>query len=123
MKKFLKKLDWLFPLIARLSVGVVFLQSGWGKIHHIEKVTAFFTELAIPLPMIQAYFVSTVELVGGALLILGLLTRLTVVPLIVIMVVAILTAKKGEINAYTDVLGLSEYLYIVLMGWMGIGGA
>ncbi|MDD4974133.1 MAG: DoxX family membrane protein [Bacteriovorax sp.] len=80
----------------------MFLQSG------CEKVTAFFTELAIPLSMIQAYLVSAVELVGRALLILGLLTRLTVIPLIVIIVVVSGYYNcRQPINAYPDVLGLS----------------
>jgi putative oxidoreductase len=122
MKKFLKKLDWLFPLIARIAVGVVFAQSGWGKFHNIQKVTNYFTELQIPMPMIQAYLVATVELVAGALLVLGLFTRLIVIPLIVIMVVAILTAKKADITTYTDILGFTEFLYIILLGWIGVGG-
>jgi putative oxidoreductase len=122
MKKFLKKLDWLFPLIARIAVGVVFAQSGWGKFHNIPKVTAYFEELHIPMPMIQAYLVAGVELVAGALIILGFFTRLAVIPLIIVMVVAILTAKRADISTYTDVLGLLEFLYIVLLGWIGVGG-
>lgn len=123
MKKIIKKMDWIFPLIARLSIGIVFLQSGWGKLHSIDRVIIFFTELKIPFPMAQAYLVSGVELVGGVFLILGLFTRLTVLPLITIMIVAILTAKKVEITEYTDILGFTEYLYIVLLGWIGVGGA
>ena len=48
------KLAWLGPLLARVTVGVVFLQTGWGKLHDLDKVTSFFTELNIPAPAFQA---------------------------------------------------------------------
>ena len=38
-------LQWLSPAVARLTVGLVFLQSGWGKLHDLEKVTNYFTQL------------------------------------------------------------------------------
>jgi len=41
-------LEWLSPAVARLTVGLVFFQSGWGKLHDLEKVTNYFTELGIP---------------------------------------------------------------------------
>jgi putative oxidoreductase len=46
-------------------------------LHHLAKITAFFTSLNIALPAFNAYFVSGLELVGGILLILGLGSRLT----------------------------------------------
>jgi uncharacterized membrane protein YphA (DoxX/SURF4 family) len=45
------------------------------------------------VPGIDGPFVGTVELVCGALIILGLFTRLAAIPLIVIMVVAIVSTK------------------------------
>src|SRR4029453_11564168 len=86
-------LRWLSPTIARLTVGLVFFQSGWGKLHDLDKVTSFFTELGIPNPAFQARFASTAEFVCGGLLLLGLATRFAVVPLIVTMCVAIATAQ------------------------------
>jgi putative oxidoreductase len=40
------------PLVARITVGYVFLIAGWGKLLNPPKVTEYFTELGIPLPHI-----------------------------------------------------------------------
>jgi putative oxidoreductase len=114
---------WLPPTLARITLGGVFLSSGWGKLHNLPKVIAFFTELGIPAPQFQAGMVATFELLCGALILMGLLTRLAVLPLIAIMVVALLTAKASEIQGPSDLFGLSEYLYVVLLVWLGVSGA
>ncbi|HUP57698.1 MAG TPA: DoxX family membrane protein, partial [Bdellovibrionota bacterium] len=44
------RLQWLPPLLARIAVGSVFLRTGWGKLHNLDKITAFFRELGIPNP-------------------------------------------------------------------------
>lgn len=49
--------------------------SGWGKLTHIDKVVEFFGSLNLPAPPLFARAVSTLELVGGALLLLGLFSR------------------------------------------------
>ena len=100
-------------LLIRLSVGIVFLQTGWGKLHHLDDIVVFFRELGIPAPELQAPFVSGLEFVGGTLLLVGLLSRLMAAPLIGTMVVAIITAKKEEIEAITDVLSFIEWHYLV----------
>ena len=43
-------LAWLSPAVARLTVGLVFFQSGWGKLNSLEQVTSYFTELGLPAP-------------------------------------------------------------------------
>ncbi|MEP6993084.1 MAG: DoxX family protein [Acidobacteriota bacterium] len=116
-------LQWLPPTVARLTVGWIFLQSGWGKLHDLPKVVAFFTQLGIPAPQFQAPLAAGSEFLCGALMLLGLATRLASLPLIVTMVVAILTAKKAEIHELSDLFGMSEYLYIVLCLWLGAFGA
>jgi putative oxidoreductase len=100
-------------LLIRLSVGIVFAQTGWGKLHHLDDIIEFFRSLGIPAPELQAPFVSTLEFVGGIAVIIGLGTRLFSAPLAFSMVVAILTAKKDEIESFTDVLGFIEWHYIV----------
>ena len=47
-------LEWLSPALARLTVGLVFFQSGWGKLHDLDKVTNYFTELGLAAPAFQA---------------------------------------------------------------------
>jgi putative oxidoreductase len=116
-------LRWLPPTVARLTVGWIFLQSGWGKLNDLPKVVAYFTELGIPAPQFQAPLAATAEFVCGALLLVGLFTRVASLPLIGTMLVAILTAKKGDIHELSDLFGMSEYLYIALLLWLGAYGA
>lgn len=116
------KLAWIPPLLARVTIGLVFIESGWGKLHNLDKVIAFFTELHIPAPAIQAPFVATVELVGGTAVLLGLFTRVASIPLIGTMVVAILTAKLPDLMGVSDLFGFIEYLYILLLVYLVIEG-
>jgi putative oxidoreductase len=116
-------LRWLPPTVARLTIGLVFLQTGWGKVTNIQKVVGFFTELGIPAPEIQARLAASAELVCGALILIGLFTRVATLPLVGTMVVAILTAKRGDINELSDLLGMEEYLFIVVLLWLGAYGA
>lgn len=111
------------PLLARLTVGYAFIESGWGKVHHLEQVAEYFTELGIPAPAFQAGFVSYVELICGSLVLVGLGTRLAAVPLIGTMVVALLTAKASEIAGFSDLIGTIEFCYAVLLAWLALMGA
>jgi putative oxidoreductase len=117
------KFSWLPGLLSRIAVGLVFIQSGWGKLHHLDKVIQFFSSLGIPAPQLQAPFVAGVELVGGSLVLLGLFTRVAAVPLIGTMVVAILTAKRADIHELGDLFFMPEYLFILLLLWLIIKGA
>src|SRR5580693_4347490 len=81
-----------FLLVVRLYWGWQFLQTGWGKLNDIPKVTAFFTNLGIPAPALNAWFVAGLEFGGGALLILGLASRFIAKPLVIDMIVAYATA-------------------------------
>ncbi|MEX1243162.1 MAG: DoxX family protein [Thermoanaerobaculia bacterium] len=117
------RLKWLPPTVARITVGWIFLQSGWGKLHNLPKVVEFFTELGIPAPQIQAPLAAGAEFVCGAMVLLGLATRLASLPLMVVMVVAIVTAKKGDIHELSDLFGMAEYLYIALLAYLAAYGA
>ena len=52
-----------------------------------------FARIGIPFPDLMGPFVGIVETVCGALIIVGLFTRLAAVPLIIIMVVALVSTK------------------------------
>jgi putative oxidoreductase len=118
-----RRADFIAPLLARLTVGYAFIESGWGKVHNLAKVTEYFTELGIPAPAFQAPFVSFVELICGSLVVLGLATRLAAVPLIGTMVVALITAKASEIAGFSDLIGTIEFCYAVLLAWLALAGA
>jgi putative oxidoreductase len=89
-----------FLLAVRLYWGWQFYQTGVGKLMHIGKVIGFFTSLGIPFPAFNAYFVSSLECVGGALLFLGLGSRLIALPLAFDMVVAYITADREALFSF-----------------------
>jgi putative oxidoreductase len=86
-------------LVVRLYWGWQLVQSGWGKLHHLDRVTEYFTSLNLPAPAFTAHCVSGLELVGGILLILGLGSRLIGLMLTVNMLVAYWTADRDALFA------------------------
>jgi putative oxidoreductase len=116
------KLDWVGPLVARITLGTLFVSTGWGKVNSLEKVTAFFMELGIPLPGFHAHLVSFVELVGGALILIGLGSRLAATPLGFSMLVAIVTAQREQVHSLPDLFGLVEWTYLALLLWVALSG-
>jgi putative oxidoreductase len=88
-----------FLLAVRLYWGWQFAQTGWGKLHHIDKIGEFFTSLNIPFPLATAHCIATLELVGGILLILGLGSRFIALLLSGNMIVAYWTADREALLA------------------------
>jgi putative oxidoreductase len=115
--------QFIAPLLARLTVGYAFVESGWGKVHNLETVAEYFAELGIPAPAFQATFVSFVELICGSLVLIGFATRLAALPLIGTMVVALITAKASDISGFSDLIGTIEFCYAVLLAWLSLAGA
>src|SRR5438309_8937725 len=107
--------EWLGILVARIAVGVLFFLSGRGKLfvrERREQMRQTLIEAHVPFPEFNTVFVSTVEFVCGALLILGALTPIACVMLGGVMIVAIATTAIRNIKA-TSLLGwLSEFLYL-----------
>ena len=118
-----QRLDFLPPLLARVIIGGIFITAGWGKLHNLEKVIEYFQSLNIPAASIQAPFAAACELVFGITVLIGLFTRISTIPLMGIMAVAIMTAKKNDIVDITSLFGFSEFLYIALLLWLFIRGA
>jgi len=116
-------LSWLAPLFARLTVGWVFLWSGWGKLNNLQQVTDNFIGWGIPFPHLLTPFVSGVEFFGGLFLLLGLLTRLSAGALGVTMIVAIRSAKWADVDSLETLLGFEEFEYLALFLWLAIAGA
>jgi len=117
------RLQWLPPTLARFVVGWVFLWTGWGKLHNLERIVAYFGQLGIPRPEMLAPFTSANELVCGTLILLGLFTRLATVPLVIVMFVAIMTAQRANVSSLGDLFGLVEFCYVALLVWLGVAGA
>ena len=96
-------LQSLFLLFVRLYWGWQFMVDGWGKLHNLPKVTEYFGSLGLPAPGPTAVFVSILELVGGALLALGLGSRLIALLLTGNMTVAYITGdREALLSIFSD---------------------
>ena len=84
-----------WSILVCLLVGlVVFFPEGIQKLIFPDILGAGrFANIGIPFPEAMGPFVGVVETLCGALITLGLFTRLAAIPLIVIMVVAIVSTK------------------------------
>lgn len=110
-------------LLARFTIGYVFIESGLGKFKDISKVVEYFESLNIPWASIQAPFVSSIELLCGVLVLIGLFTRTASLILLFIMLMALGTARRDEIVDISSLLGMIEFLYIVILGYLIAHGA
>jgi putative oxidoreductase len=80
--------------LIRLMVGGIFLSEGIQKfIYPAQLGVGRFTKIGIPVPHIFAPFVGWVEILCGALILIGIVTRLATIPLLIDISVAILTTK------------------------------
>jgi putative oxidoreductase len=101
-------------LAIRLLYGSQFFMTGKGKLMNLEGTTAFFTELNIPAPAFHAVLVGSIEMVGGALLVLGLGTRFVSIPLSISMVVAYLTAHREDaFKSVDDFTSQTPYQFLL----------
>ncbi|MCX6954259.1 MAG: DoxX family protein [Verrucomicrobia bacterium] len=111
---------WLQPVVL-LAIrgwwGWSFFLTGKGKLLNLEKTTAFFTELNLPLPKLNAIMAGSTECVGGLLLLVGLGSRLVSVPLMFTMVVAYATADREALGAvFSDpdkFTGAAPFLFLL----------
>lgn len=116
------KVSFMGPALARLTVGVVFIGTGWGKLHSLPDVTEFFASLNIPAPAFQARLAAGTEFFGGILVLVGFCTRLASLPLAFTMAVAIATAKRAELTGFSALLGFEEWSYLVFFLWLAVAG-
>jgi putative oxidoreductase len=92
-----------FLLAVRLYWGWQLMQGGWGKLHNLAGVTDFFTSLGLPAPHFTAIAISNLELFGGALLALGLGSRLIGLVLTGNMFMAYVTADhQALLSIFSD---------------------
>src|SRR5215212_2273377 len=105
------------PLVVRVSGGVVMAAHGWQK---LQGGPANFGQalagLGVPLPTLMAYVVTFVELIGGILLIVGLLSRLAALLLTIDLVMAIVLVKVNiGLLSPTDGSGVGAELDLALI--------
>ncbi len=86
-------------LLIRLFLGLGLAAHGYDKFfgeHGVAGFAGFLKSLGVPNPEIAAYVSAGTELVCGALIAVGLLTRLAAIPLGFNMLVAAFTAHKAS---------------------------
>src|SRR5882672_11225914 len=112
------------PLITRLVVGEGFILTGLGKWKNLDGVTALFTKIGIPAPHANAVFIATLELVGGACLVLGLGTRVFSLLLSATMVVALMTADRQDFlgafdpSAEKGLMDIAPLVFLIPLLWL-----
>jgi len=89
----LNALQPLGLLLLRLGLGIIFISHGYPKLLHPDAVRGMFVQHGLP-----SYFAEVsgvLEVFGGGLLILGLLTRIAALLLAIEMAVAIWKVHSG----------------------------
>jgi putative oxidoreductase len=118
----LTALQWIPVLLVRLFVGYFFFETGWAKIGNLDGMAERFTGWGIPFPAFSAALSAYTELIGGALVALGLATRLAALPLAINMVVAILVVNIKRVSGLDEFVELSEPLYALVFLWLVVAG-
>jgi len=116
-------------LLLRLILGVVLMFHGSQKLFGwfdgggMEKFTQSLEELQIPMPQVSAWLSAGTEFVGGALIVLGLLTRLVAVPVMVNMLVAVIAVHRHEFAVQKGGMEYPLMLCVVALAlvFMGAG--
>lgn len=107
--------------VMRVVLGILFLAHGVDKLQTgLGNVADWFSSIGVP--GFLAYFVAGLELVGGAMLIIGLLTRYIAALFVIMLVGAIFTAKlsagllgNGQMAGYElDLAFMIAAVYLVV---------
>lgn len=101
-------------LILRVMIGLVFLLHGYDKVSDIAPVIKFFGMLG--LSSFQAYLVGWVELLGGALIILGILMKPSTVALMTVMAVAVFGIPGKSSGLFWG----HEYEFVLMILLLGL---
>ncbi len=127
----------------RIAVGLIFLTQGMLKYIDPKMGVERFTRIGFPAPAFTASFVGAFEIVCGALVLVGLFTRMAAIPLLIIILTAIATTKIPELlrpnqgvwfmvsDARTDFAMTMCLLFLLFAGagswsldrWIGAGRA
>lgn len=106
-------------IIIRIMVGAVFLSEGIQKlVFPATRGAGRFEKIGLPDPEFFGIFVGSFEILCGALILLGLFTRLASIPLIIIMLVAIVSTKVEILAAdgFWEMLHASRTDWSMLLG-------
>lgn len=118
----LHRLSGLAPVVLRVIVGVVMAGHGWQKLSNGPENLAdsLLTAEGIPAPLLVAWLMTIAELVGGVFLVVGFLTRLSTLPILVVLIGAILLVKL-EVGFLSSAEGTgAEFDLVLIAGLIGV---
>jgi len=117
-------LSFLAPLLTRLVIGWAFHVTGAGKLHNLDRTTQFFASLGIPMPHVNAVFISCLEFIGGLCLVVGLFTRIFAALLSCSMIVALITSDGGEwlMKFPADLTDVTSFTFLLFLIWLVLYG-
>ena len=108
-------------LLVRLGAGAVFVIFGVGKFtSHASEVVSFHT-YGLPSPDTFVYVIGVIEVIGGALLIAGLATRVAALVLTGDMIGAIIVSGVGQGEAISLTLAPAQLVAMLFVLWSGPG--
>jgi len=108
---------WAGLLLIRVGVGLIFINHGWMKLNNVAATVTFMGGLGIPEWL--AYVVMIVELVAGAMLVAGILTRAAAVATAIIALFAFLLVgfpSGGLTGSELELMLLAGSLAVILAG-------
>jgi putative oxidoreductase len=108
-------------ILIRLMIGAVFLSEGMQKFLYPEdpdRGAARFAKIGFSNPDFTSAFVASFEITCGVLILVGFLTRLAVIPTIIIMIVAIFATKVPTFlnQGFWDMAHAGRTDYAMLLG-------
>jgi putative oxidoreductase len=72
----MEKSNRYLPLLGRVMIGAPFILSGLGKLMAHDSTVGYINSVGLPFPQLSWLIAMTVEMGGGALLLLGYRARL-----------------------------------------------
>lgn len=118
----LHRIDWLGPLVVRVTFGYFWLETGVAKVHNLDGFTQRFVGWGIPFPAFSAGLSAWTELLGGLLLMLGLCTRLVCIPMLINMGVAVALVVSANLHGLDDYVEADEIVYSLIFFWLLVAG-
>ena len=116
---YLEKISALSPFPIRIMAGIAFILHGLPKFENLQGTQGFFASVGIPADL--TLLIGLLEVIGGVLLIVGLLTRITSILFTIEMICAVLIVKAdngfmGQGGFEVDLLLMSISISLLLSG-------
>jgi putative oxidoreductase len=109
------------PTGVRILTGLFFVSVSTGKFFDYSREVDDFRSFEVPWPEVAVPAVGVLELVGGVLLVVGLLTRPAAFLLALDMIGALATAGRVEGGSFHLVYGPALLLLMLFLCWAGPG--